>query len=86
MTALGCERKLPTLEEVHEEIRRKAMYGMFGIVCAGAVMTTDPDCGFDLNELMKGNPAGPGMYNGYFREIAKWGIPLLNDMGVFDRI
>ncbi|KAJ9585245.1 hypothetical protein L9F63_002945 [Diploptera punctata] len=85
MAAVKCERKLPTLEEINEEMARKAMYGLFGIVCAAAVMTAAPNTGFDLGELMKGNKPSTRIYSEYFREIVKWGFPLLKDMGIFDR-
>ena len=84
MSALGCQRKLISLEELYEEYHRKSFYGVFGLVAAASVMTADPDCGFDLDEAMKGVTPGPGMYSDYFRKAVKWSFPLLEKMGAFD--
>lgn len=84
MSALGCRRKLITLEELYEEYHRKSFYGVFGLVCAASVMTADTNCGYDLDEAMKGITPGTGMLSDYFKQAVKWSFPLLGKMGAFD--
>ena len=85
MTALGCKRKLLTLDELYKEYHRKSAYGAFALICAAPIMICDPSCGFDFEQaILKGVTPGPGMYCDLYKQIMKRELPLLYKMGAFE--
>ncbi|KAJ9585243.1 hypothetical protein L9F63_002943 [Diploptera punctata] len=82
LTALGS-KKFITLEELYQMYRDKGFYGIFGIASEAAVMTAHPNCGFNLDEAIKGRTPGPQMYSDFFRDIVKLEFPILDKIGAF---
>ncbi|PSN47056.1 hypothetical protein C0J52_09362 [Blattella germanica] len=84
LTALDCSRRLLTMDELLEEYKRTSLYGIFAIVSECAIMLSDPNSGFDLDEAMKGNTPGRQMYDAFFKQIVKRNFPILDSMGAFE--
>ena len=83
LNALG-RKEVPTLEEINQMREKRSFYATFGVISEAAVMTADPNCGFALDEAMKGKLPGRRMYSEFFRKIVKWEFPILERMGAFD--
>ncbi|KAJ9585249.1 hypothetical protein L9F63_002949, partial [Diploptera punctata] len=79
LTALGYDKKIITLQELYEDLDKKAMYGLFALLGPYAVMQSDPNCGFSFDDaLLTGKNPGTVMYKDNFKEVVKIFLPLLN--------
>ncbi|KAJ9585248.1 hypothetical protein L9F63_002948 [Diploptera punctata] len=52
LTALGYDKKIITLEELYEDLDKKAMYGLFTMLGPYAVIQSDPNCGYSFDEAL----------------------------------
>lgn len=85
LTALGYNEKLITLEEVYEEIDRKALYGLFTLLGPYAIMQLDVDSGFSFEKaLSTGWNPGSAMYGETYKEVVKIMLPIFDSKGAFD--
>jgi hypothetical protein len=74
-----------SLEELHEQFDSKAKYALFTMTGPYAVMQSDPDCGFNLDDaLARGSNPGRCMYGENYKIAVKYLLPWLERQGVFD--
>jgi hypothetical protein len=86
LTALRYAQPLITLQELRQEFDRKAMYGLWSMVCAVACMLSHQDCGFELGDaLERGVTPGRSMFTDSYKKALKWMLPVLERQGVFGR-
>jgi hypothetical protein len=84
LTALDYTQPLITLQELYEEFDRKAMYGLWSVVCPVPCMLSHPNCGFEMdNVLERGVTPGPSMFTDNYKKVVKWMLPVLDRQGVF---
>lgn len=85
LTVLGYTQTPISLKELHEEFDMKAMYTLYSMTGPYAVMQSEPDCGFNLDDaLTRGVNPGRCMYGENYKKAVKYLLPWLKHKGVFD--
>ena len=85
LTALGYNKKLLTLEELHQEMARLSSYGVITLLGPQAVMQLPPDSKFSFDEaIATGHTPGSSMYGEMYKESVKMLLPLYDRQGAFD--
>ncbi|PSN52863.1 hypothetical protein C0J52_14468 [Blattella germanica] len=84
LTALKYEGKLITLEELQQEIDKKALFGLFSLIGPCALMQCDPDKQFSFDEsLSKGINPGPSIYSETYKKNVKLMLPFYDSKAAF---
>ncbi|PSN47049.1 hypothetical protein C0J52_09365 [Blattella germanica] len=85
LLALGYNKYIPTLEELHQEIDKKSVFGLYALCCPYAVMQCDPDCGFSFDDILAtGKTPGPSIYDETYKKNIKVLLPWLAVKGAFE--
>jgi hypothetical protein len=85
LTALGYTQTPITLEKLQEEFDRKVAFGLYSMIGPFAVMQSNPECGFNLDDVLDtGSNPGPSMYSEKYKAAVKWLLPILERKGAFD--
>jgi hypothetical protein len=75
-----------TLTELRKEMDRKSTYGLFAVAVASSYMTSDPDCGFEMEDaLERGMTPGPSMFSDNYKKAVEWMLPVLYRQGAFGK-
>lgn len=84
LTVLGYTQTPISLEELRKEFDRKATYCLYSLLGAYAVMQSEPDCGFDMDDaVIRGLNPGRSMYGENYKMAVRYLLPWLESKGVF---
>lgn len=92
MQKIGCKTKPPSLEKLHQYLKKRAVFGMMTSLLFLPFVLIEEANAISLNELVKekdeglncGRKLNPGFYNPRYRKIIIKRLEMYDKMGVLD--